>query len=61
MTATRVCDWAAWGTLGLATVAPGTVLAAADVLLRLETVLGHTTNALRLANDELARVPPPVT
>lgn len=61
MTATRVRDWAAWGTLGLATVAPGTVLAAADVLLRLETVLGHTTNALRLANDELARVPPPVT
>lgn len=54
--------WAAWGTLGMATVAPATGMAAVDVVLRMETSLGHTTNSLRLTTEELnERVPTPIT
>ena len=49
----RLARWASLGSLGVLTALPGGAWAATDVVLRLETALGHNTNPLRLANDDL--------
>lgn len=54
--------WVTWGCLGLASASPSGALAAVDVVLRMETSLGHNSNALRLTTEALEEATPaPVT